>query len=240
MDFNMNLIKSIVGVALFLISTLAVAWDEDEKCNLNTYFGVNYKLTFIKPRQQWNRLLEDRYPGFGLYVGTRFHPYFGAELGYEWTANKVKSYTVNNNTALLNIRNTTGQDIVITAKNRFQSGFIDAILFIPFCLTPDINPEALVSVGVAANTTHLRVKTNPNIFPFTNQFVAAKSSGVRAIPRFGLGIQSLIVENIGLRLMWRWEGTQNLRVQEGVSNTANNKAFYQNANSLSISVYIEV
>lgn len=241
----MKLIKSVSVILGLMISFTALAWNEEDDMNttlnsyINCYFGANYQYAVIRPYADWNRLLVKKYPGFSVFLGARFHPCFGAELGYKWTANRYKRTTINNGNSFLNILNTTGENVTIIANNRVQSAFLDFIAFIPFDFNCQRNPEALISVGVANTHLKLKMNTTPVAFPFSNQFSAVQSK-TQAVGRLGLGIQSLFIENVGFRFMWRWEGTQTLRAKNGVAANSATRFIYHDACSLSLGVFVEV
>ncbi len=196
----------------------------------DTYMGVNYKLYWIKPVQQWQQLFVEPQPGFNVFLGWRFLPYMATEFGYEWTANKPSSVVIPNTASLLGITNTSGTPITITSKVRFKSGFIDFLGFLPFCLGGVINPEIVFSAGVSGMKPCIKMYASPlnsATANFTNQFTTIEGRS-KAVFRFGLGLQMLLVENFGARVMWRVEDTSVLRARNSVvtENIATRKLFH--------------
>jgi hypothetical protein len=233
-----------------LFSSLAYAeapFEDMETANkqYDTYMGVNFKESWITPRNGWRNLFQNAEPGFNVYFGWRFHPNFGAELGYEWTNNKPKAFTVQNGNTLLRTLNNSGGPITLTSKVRFKTGALDLNAFIPLYALPfgeDIIPEGILSLGVAGAKPSVKISAvplTPATAAFTNQFTQIEGRS-KAIFRAGLGLQSMVIENFGARILWRLETTSLLRVRNGViANNAGTRAIFKDAGTLAIGLFFK-
>jgi len=182
----------------------------------DTYFGVNYKYNWTKPKGDWNRIFPKTHPGFDVYAGWRFLPNFGIELGYDWTSDKPKSTSIPAGTTFLGVTN-PGPGVILTGKVRFKTGHADLNYFLPFKVYLDctcenfITPEVIFSFGIAATKTKLDITANEET-PFSDLFTGVDTKS-KAIFRAGLGIQTLVIENVGLRALARYETTSTIRVR---------------------------
>lgn len=206
--------------------------------------GVNFKENWIKPRDEWQRLFVKSSPGFNVYLGWRFHPYFGAEFGYEWTADKPLSTRVPNGASLLGVLNNTGATSILSSKIRFKSGAADLNIFIPLIdLSPckDLMPEAILSLGVAGMKPSLRIRS-ADIAPattFSSQFTGIQGRS-KAVFRLGLGLQSLVIEQVGVRALWRWENTSVLRTRNSlIAHNAATRKIFKDGQSLALGVFFK-
>ncbi len=216
--------------------------------NLNhydTYMGVNFKQNWITPRGDWNKLFVKEEPGFNVYAGWRFHPNFGVEFGYEWTDNKPKVFVVQPGTTLLGVANTTGSPVTLTGKVRFKAGALDLNAFIPLCSTPlweEVIPEGIISLGVAATKASMKISSNGSTAPattFSNQFTQIQGR-TKAVYRAGFGIQALVIENFGIRALWRYENTSVLRGRNSaITSNANTRTIFKNGNSMAVGLFFK-
>jgi hypothetical protein len=210
--------------------------------NYDTYMGVNFKQNWIKPRSGWNNLFVKEQPGFNVYFGWRFHPNFGAELGYEWTDNKPKAFTVQNGSTLLGISNNSGVPVTLTSKVRFKTGAADLNAFIPLCATPlweDVIPEGIISLGVAGMKANMKIFSTTPATAFSNQFTPIQGRS-KAVYRAGLGFQTVVIESFGIRVLWRVESTSLLRGRNSVvtSNSAT-RAIFKNTSTLAAGLFFK-
>lgn len=242
---------------LFLFATLLsfetsyaacspVEIEDLNRCNnYDTYMGVNFKQSWIKPRGGWNNLFVKEQPGFNVYFGWRFHPNFGAELGYEWTDNKPKAFAVQNGSTLLGVLNNSGAPVTLTGKVRFKTGAADLNAFIPLCAEPlweDVIPEGIISLGVAGTKASMKIFSDASTAEttaFSNRFTAIQGRS-KAVYRAGLGVQALVIENFGLRVLWRVESTSFLRGRNSVITTnSGTRVIFKNANTLAVGLFFK-
>ncbi|HQZ88074.1 MAG TPA: hypothetical protein PLV31_02180 [Gammaproteobacteria bacterium] len=216
--------------------------DSNKSNNYDTYMGVNFKQNWIKPRGGWNNLFVKEQPGFNVYFGWRFHPNFGAELGYEWTDNKPKAFAVQPGSTLLGVLNNSGAPVTLTGKVRFKTGAADLNAFIPLCAEPlweDVIPEGIISVGVAGMKASMKIFSTTPATPFSNQFTTIQGRS-KAVYRAGLGVQALIIENFGIRVLWRVESTSFLRGRNSLTTTNNGtRVIFKNANTLAVGLFFK-
>ncbi len=208
----------------------------------DTYMGVNYKYNLYEPRGDWQRLIAKTHPGFDVYFGWRFHPNFGLELGYDWTANKPVSTAVANNTSLLGIRNTAGESITVTQKIRFKTGHADLNAFIPVPIQDGIKPEIILSVGASSIKPSMRVAFNEtpnNISNYTNQFKNTSGKS-KTVFRAGIGVQSLMIEDVGIRVLWRYENIAKVRFRNSdIARNPNTQKILFDGHSLSAGLFMK-
>ncbi|HXH54605.1 MAG TPA: hypothetical protein VNK03_02545 [Gammaproteobacteria bacterium] len=213
--------------------------------NYDTYMGVNFKQHWIKPRSGWNNLFVKEQPGFNVYFGWRFHPNFGAEFGYEWTDNKPKAFTVQNGSTLLGISNNSGAPVTLTSKVRFKTGAADLNAFIPLCATPlweDVIPEGIISLGIAGTKANMKIFSDASTAAttaFSNQFTTIKGRS-KAVYRAGVGLQTLVIESFGVRVLWRVESTSLLRGRNSmVTSNSGTRAIFKNASTLAAGLFFK-
>ncbi len=229
-----------------LITSLFSALCYADANNYDTYMGVNFKQNWIKPRSNgWQNLFVKEEPGFNVYFGWRFHPNFGAELGYEWTDDKPKNFLLQNGNSLLGILNNSGAPVTFTSKVRFKTGALDLNAFIPLCALPlgeDVIPEGIVSLGVAGMKPSIKIFTDastPATTAFSNQFTGIDGRS-KAVFRVGLGVQALVIESFGVRVLWRYESTSVLRARNSVVTTnPATRAIFKDASTLALGLFFK-
>ena len=206
----------------------------------DTYIGGSYKQNWVKPKGEWKQIFPSEQTAFDVYFGWRFVPYFGAELGYEWTARKPKSIAVPMNGTFMGITNNTRSNVLMTGRLRFKTGHADLNAFIPFRFD-EITPEGIVSVGVASMKPCAKIIANSNAASdeFSPQFTAIEGRS-KAVLRVGLGLQTLVLEKVGIRALWRFENTSVLRFRNGVLvNSPGTRDIFHNSQSLSLGLFIK-
>lgn len=248
----MKWLRWIVWVAITSLSTNIYAkYDCDPELYLGEdelpyIFGVNYKQYWIEPQGDWKRLFVKNAPGFNVYFGWRFLPCWELDLGYEWTNNKPLSITIPRGTSLLGATNNTGFVITSISKVRFKSGHADLNTFLPipyisnyFC---NFEPEAIVSLGVAGVKAGMKIGMTPNT-KGTNQYIGLYTpiqGRSHAVFRMGLGLQAIVVENVGIRLMWRYENTRVLRGRNSfITQKADTRVIFSNAQTLALGAFLK-
>lgn len=233
------------GLVFFSFSSIALAVLEPMVENrYDTFGGINYKQSVIRPESGWDQLFVKTQPGFDVYLGWRFHPRFSGELGYEWSANKPVSTDIPAGQSLLGVTNTSGFADRLTGKVRFKTGHFDLNYFIPWTLK-NWMPEWIVSLGVGAMKPKLKISaaSEPALVtvsnPFTSQFTNIEGRS-RAIFRGGVGIQTTLVEDLGMRALLRYEHTSVLRARgtQPVQAKATEQIF-GNGLSLAVGLYLK-
>ncbi len=206
--------------------------------DLFTYFGVNYKQFWVHPINDWQRLFVRSNPGFNFYFGGRIYTFFGVEIGYEWTANKPIATLIDPGTSLLGLTNTNPFPVRISSKQRLRSGYIDANLFIPLFISHYFQPEGIFSIGVAAVKSSVKLQIFPYLAePYHTQLRHLNGRG-KTLLRIGAGMQSLIINNIGLRIMCQWQDTADIKFQQSpVAYAPATRHIFKNSYNVSAGLY---
>lgn len=214
------------------------------KCDLPYTFGVNFKQYWIKSRGDWQNFFVKEQPGFDVYFGWRVFPYFGIDLGYEWTANKPLSFVIPRGGSMLGLVNNTPRPITVTSKVRYKTGHADINAFIPISLNYfncEFVPEGIISLGVGAMKPHMRIAMSPNnnsTYQYILHYIPMEGRS-RAIFRGGLGIQTMLIEDFGFRFMWRYETTGLLRARNSVITvTPATREIFFNTHSLAAGLFV--
>lgn len=235
--------KNRVHFCIFLISFFvgqATAESEGLCCcdwGIQPYLGVNFKYSWVKPVDEWRRLFTTAHPGFAVYLGGRFHPNFGLEVGYEWTDNKWTNNEVLNSGSLLGVTNIQGNSI-LASRLRLTTAHIDLNAFFPVSLACGIQPEGIVSIGVGSVKPWIDIKSLTPKTAFTNQ-LSAMTGKSKTIARFGLGIQTQLIECVGVRLLWRYETTGKLEVKNSeIVQTEKNHKIFGNSQALLAGLFV--
>lgn len=214
----------------------------DYKPHYDTTFGVNYHQNWISARPGWGQLFVRTQPGFNFYFGWRFHPNLAGELGYEWSANKPLATTIGGpNQSFLGVTN-TGVPVSLTGKVRFKTGHADLNLFFPLLILENaldnLAPEGIFSVGVGSMKPHIKIKSSPET-AFSNNFTAIDGRS-KAVFRVGFGIQTLLVEDVGARIIGRYENTSILRATGSVATQdPSTRVIFRNGVSLAVGLFVK-
>lgn len=207
----------------------------------NYIFGVNYKQSWIKPKGDWRQLFVRTQPGFDVYFGWRFHPMFEVDLGYEWTADKPLSIEIPNNASLLGITNTSGFTVTSVSKIRYKSGHADLNFYFPLFIFCDFVAEGILTAGVAGMLPSMKIHMLPlnrATSLFTSQFVPIRGRSM-AVFRGGLGFQTMLIEDVGMRVLWRYEGTSVLRGRNSVVvERAATREIFKNGQSIAVGLFL--
>ena len=230
------------GVVFLSFSSLSFAdldWVIDH--NYDTFGGVNYKQSVIRPKNGWDQLFVKTQPGFDVYLGWRFHPHFSGELGYEWTANKPLTTDIAPHQSLLGVTNNSGTAVGLTGKVRFKTGHFDLNYFIPFTLK-EWKPEWILSFGVGGMKPKMKVEADPQTDAtnaFSSQFTDIDGRSI-AVFRGGFGIQTNLIEDVGMRALIRYEHTSVLRAR-GTQITQNKatEQIFGNGLSIALGLYLK-
>ncbi len=244
--------QPIAGIVLLLVAFPLMAENAIEDDielpfgqSYDVYTGVSYKQNWIPAKPQWDQLLVNTQPGFDVYFGWRFHSHFAGEFGYEWTANKPLSTVVNPNGSLLGATNNSNSAVTLTGKVRFKTGHADLNAFVPFSVASlgwEIAPEWILSVGIGGTKPSIKINGGPlndTTEPYISQFSSIQGRS-KAMLRAGLGVQSIIIEDVGLRAIWRYENASVLRARgtEFSQNTATEQMF-RNGQSITIGLFVK-
>lgn len=213
-----QLIKTLVLVCTLMVVGSATASIVDDIC---PYVGVDYRQIWVKGRGIWSDRVHKSFPGGTLYLGAKFTENFGFEVGYNWTVNKHKSALIsfNNPGVVLPSGFVAANSGLISTKVRFNSFYVDLNGYVPLqnCW------ELIGTIGAGSMKPKIGVTVINNGTLTPLQIVALQSANgkARAVWRVGVGAQYLFSENVGVRGLIRYEGTDGLRI-----NTNNGQAFF--------------
>jgi len=185
--------------------------------DINPYVGADYQQAFMGAHRPFNHAKKS-FPGANLYVGTKFHENFGVELGYNWSKNQSKKFTlgagelvgvVNN----ANARVADGSTVSGSIKQKRSGAFFDLVGFLPAgdCF------ELLGSLGLGWVKTGIAGKDVTTTNAANTQIVAAfsnLSAKTKMVYRLGLGGSYMVTDMVGLRVKVGYEGTTRLRLKD--------------------------
>jgi len=232
-------IISIVLLTLFVGKIVAEPLSVSYKPYYDTSFGVNYHQNWIAPKPGWDQLLVKTQPGFNFYFGWRFHHNFSADLGYEWSANKTLTTVINSNATFLGVQNTGGA-VALTGKVRFKTGHLDINYFYPVLVGKfsGFAPEGILSVGLGTTKAHVRIIADPD-GGFASNFTSLQGRD-KILYRLGVGIQTLLVDDIGARMIARVENTSMLRARGSVvAENDGTKRLFKDGFSLAVGLFVK-
>lgn len=196
---------------LLLASSVAVcvgAFAEME--DVNPLVGIDFKQTWARGNDGLSDVLPKSYPGFDIFVGSRFHENFGVEVGYDWSLKKHKHST---GTTVYNGYTVNGP---IKTSARFQGPRLEVAGFLPL----ENSFELVGRVGLSY------VKANLHTVGFQTTTVTDASGNAVSNPwgsetgkskllmRAAGGAQYMVADNVGLRGLVGWENYSRLRMKD--------------------------
>ncbi len=187
-------------------------------------------------REAWKSLVQATGPALGFYAGQRIHPYIAYELGYGWSIDKIRQSSVPNGSSLLGVSNTDLSGTPLKGRFHLKTAYLDLNLLLPLEKRMDHSPELVFSFGVAMMKPVLNITTNDPTSDLA--FVNNLKGSAKAAARVGLGIQSFLIGNVGMRLMWRFENTGVLRMSNGVDPSF--ASFLGNGQSVSLGLFMRL
>lgn len=247
--------KKLVLCAALLPSTLC-AWSVLAADNPNyrgnqdgydTFVGMGYKQYWVTPQGEWKRVLNGNTGGFALLAGQRIHPYFAIELGYEWSNGAPKIVSVPDGGAFLGSGNASGGPINLQGKVRFKTGYADLQILMPFKVTETCTPELIFALGVGIMKPSIKLAStaaDPATQAAQAAFMAPFSTFKgkdKAVARVGLGMQTFLTESIGIRALWRFENTANLRgTNSAIAQDLNRRTLFKNGQSVFVGLVMRL
>lgn len=217
-----HIAKSLVIVGAMAAASSAFADFGD----INPYVGADYQQAFMATHSPFKVGTKKSFPGLNLYVGTKFHENFGVELGYNWSKNQSKKFTLGagelvgavNNAAA---RVAAGTNVTGSIKQKRSGAFFDLVGFLPAgdCF------ELLGSLGLGWVKTGIAGKDIASSTAGTNAGVVSAFSNLSAktkmVYRLGLGGSYMMTDMVGLRVKVGYEGTSRLRLKDNNSSLSN-------------------
>ncbi len=203
----------------------------------DTFAGLDLKQSWITTTAPWQYLLNAKGLGVGFYAGQRIHPMIAWELGYGFGKDQIKKTSTLNGTTVLGVTNRDGVTATVQGRLHLKTAYADLNFLIPLMEVVDQNPEAILSLGVAMikPSVNISIVNNPSssLAPLTTF-----NASTRAAARFGLGFQSFLIGDVGMRFMWRFENTAALRINN--TGNADFASFLKNGQSLSLGLFMRL
>lgn len=223
--------KSLVLVGAMVSAGAASAFI-DEVC---PYVGAEYQQLWLKGRHFWHNRVAKSYPGASIFLGAKFSPCWGAEIGYSFTGRKRRTTgfdRTNFGTGLLFPATFFDPNLRVRTSTRFNSFYFDLNGYVPL----DDCWELIGSVGISAMKPKVSAHFERSTFTtVTNPFFANNGNGFgshhgksKAVWRLGVGAQYGFTECVFIRGMIRWQGTSALRVNRRDDGFFNRTAFNTN------------
>lgn len=162
---------------------------------------------YAEPRQDFHQVMRSTAVGATLYVADRFNNPFGFEVGYSWTTRKPKGFTtVAGQTDFYTVATVTSTQ---TAKIRLADTYIDLHGHWPICKYV----EGKIALGVGFVRESIGFTSSPSDGGSMQATVNNILPRTGITGRLGIGMQALLIKRVGLRLMFRFETTSNVKVR---------------------------
>jgi len=200
-----RLAKSL-AVLLSMMSFSSVSAFEND---MNPFIGIDYYTALMKGRDDYLSIFPKSYPGVTIYIGTKFHEYFGVELGFDTSGYRKKEWVIPANSSFFNLTNGP-TDIVGQTSIRRAGGHFD--LFATFPIVDCFDLTGAVGFGWIKPTINMNIISGP---PGGSPLEAALNSiqgKGKGFFRLGIGGSYMFTNIIGARGKVGWEGTSQLRV----------------------------
>ncbi len=204
----MNRFVKGLSLATLLLNTGMVFANTASNDDTSPYIGADYYQPWMKGSRDWNNIFPTTFPGFSFYLGTKFHPNFGLEVGYDGSVNKKKEWSLPAGTAFFG--QTVGTSIAGTTKIRRSGGHFDVLMYLPIVETL----EFMGSIGFG--WLQPKIKTTFSAAPGASSLssaLASVSGEGRGLLRIGLGLSYMATDMVGFRAKVGWESTSTLRVK---------------------------
>lgn len=200
-----KIVKSLVIAGAMTVASTAFAGGMSDM-GFSPYVGAGYQHTWMKGKSDWNNLMGKSFPGFNLFVGTKFCDYLALELGYAATTSKSKDYTFAAGAKMFNV------DAAGTAKTKVRVSGFNLDLNANYPVAEGF--EAIGSVGFGLKKAKVTVTGLTAAPGFANNLLATKGKSKMTF-RLGAGVGYMINEMVSVRGMARYENLGRLKVSTG-------------------------
>jgi len=199
-----------VLVAASIANSSATAWDAGSWC-FNPYVGMDAQIRHMDFKRGWgNNLFNHNLAQGNLYVGTKFCPNVGVELGYEASITRARTVTLTTGELL-----SAGAPIpailspaVFRTRARLRGPHADLVGFYRFC--DDYPLEVIGSIGVSLlKATFERRVLKLHDMPLKSSVVRTFSRH-KVVLRLMGGLQYMLGDNLGARATIGWVNTHKL------------------------------
>lgn len=200
---------------------------------MDPYFGVEFQWHWAKGNKDWDNFLPQDYNQYGIFLGNKYHPNFGFELGYYKTFSAAGKY---NATTHFNGQPSNG--LTETHFNIKRSGFtLDFDIYKEF----DKEFNGYLIIGLATVHTQVDIAILDQIATDLGTSLKTITGKNRAVFRLGLGVE-YIQERWGARARLVWEANSNERFN--VDNVASNFTItdkpYINGTTFNVGIFVRM
>jgi hypothetical protein len=194
-----QILKNAIIAGSAMISSCAAA---NEVIDLVPYLGAEYYQAWMQPRPFYKPFLPEAYPGASFYLGTKVHPNFGFEFGYDWSVQKTKNWVFNASSRT----SFSGK-----TKIRRSGVHFDIAAFLPACECLEL--MATLGYGWVQSKIEIRnMSITPNAAVPNSSAMATLSSKGRGVIRAGIGANYMVTAVLGVRTKLGWENTATLKI----------------------------
>lgn len=207
------LICAVLAVVSMVSAGVANAW-----C-FSPYIGIDAQGRHVDFDSKFGKNIFKRdYPQGNLYAGVRLCDYIGLEAGYEWSKTMHRTSSLAAGQPYLGAPVLAGLNpLQIVGTSKFDGWHANIVGFLP--ITEEYCADLFVSVGIV----QMRASFHPTADPgdINERRVFNKTN---TLARANIGVQSLIIGNLGVRLMAGWENTKRMtltprdNLHENISN----------------------
>lgn len=196
-------------VFLFLMSTAAIA-SSDSLPSFVPYVGLDAQYRYMSfDKDMGAKLISNKYPQGGIFVGARLYEYFGFELGYRKSATKSSWFPLLENGAnLLTILLDPLDLISVKFEGSVREFYWDMAGYFPISEYYRLSLMAVVGMNRLQYKMKMRVLqhdlANPAIIDHDQVMLFEEK---RWVPKLALGLQHMVTLDFGIRTMLSWEQT---------------------------------
>jgi len=181
-------------------------------------------------------LVSKNYPEGNVYLGMKYQDYLGIQLGFDATSKKQRTSKFTAPYIAFGLFTDAHFD-ELKASTRIYGWHIDLLGFIPICLNNE-QYHIISSIGVSKKRFKLKVFNTISGAEILNGSDVEESTrdffSTQCMARVALGLQYMMTQCTGIRIMGNWENTskfKNLATQnnqEGMGRVTLRKAFTVN------------
>lgn len=168
---------------------------------MDPYLGIEYQYEHIKGNGDWNDVLPANFQNGAIFIGNKYHPNFGIEVGY---FHFLKKSQAQNTLSKFNGAEQPS-DTSLLAQMKVKGFSVDWNIYVP--LDPNFNVFALI--GVVAMHPRVQIYSD-NTTDLANGMKLVKGRN-KTIMRMGVGAE--YVESWwGARARLIWDQTQRMQL----------------------------
>lgn len=224
---NRNLLIITKLITLLCIPKLSMAINY----NFDSYYygGVDFGIQKFKFEPGYgDNLFPKNLPKVNFFAGLKLNEYLGAELGYDTTIYKKKDAVLYAGDQYLGVPVTAGLlgpivrlDYISTIKNSVKSSGVTFKITGNYPLNFNFlkNPINLImQIGmknnrmkISSNLSNMKIFVGPNVAPLNETTTLKKTKNILIL---SVGLQYLLNENVGIRILGNWEQLSKFKMTE--------------------------